>query len=114
MTTAELELARVEGARTLRNPAVWCALVPSAMWVIANVRGDDGHEDHLELHGSLHVTLRDPWVGSAPHRSDASVLQRLGRTSPPSGIELDLPQPQVVGGDLDALVIVDELEAPLE
>ena len=47
MTTAELELARVEGARTLRNPAVWCALVPSAMWVIANVTGDDGHEDRL-------------------------------------------------------------------
>ena len=30
---AELTLARVEGTRLLRNPFVWFAVIPSAMWV---------------------------------------------------------------------------------
>ncbi len=30
---AELALARVEGTRLLRNPLVWLAVIPSAMWV---------------------------------------------------------------------------------
>jgi len=29
----ELALARVEGTRLLRNPLVWLAVIPSAMWV---------------------------------------------------------------------------------
>ena len=30
---AEFALARVEGTRLVRNPLVWLAVIPSAMWV---------------------------------------------------------------------------------
>ncbi len=47
MTNSEVELARVEGIRLLRNPAVWIAFIPSAMWSIASLTADDTHEGRL-------------------------------------------------------------------
>ena len=44
---AELELARAEGVRLLRNPVVWIALVPSASWVIEDRTGEDASEGRL-------------------------------------------------------------------
>lgn len=33
MSSPEAQLARVEGTRLLRNPAVWLAIVPTAQWI---------------------------------------------------------------------------------
>lgn len=49
MTTSEVALAQVEGFRVLRNPAVWIAFVPSAMWVVANLAEDHSNETRLTI-----------------------------------------------------------------
>ncbi len=41
---AELALARVEGTRLLRNPLVWLAVIPSALWVSEAKAGLDRRE----------------------------------------------------------------------
>ena len=47
-TSAELAIARVEGTRLLRNPFVWLAVVPSAMWASDTKRAlDDGEAEDV-------------------------------------------------------------------
>lgn len=51
MSTAEVQLARVEGARLARNPAVWLGFGLSAMWLRSAARTDDAEDAYNLLVG---------------------------------------------------------------
>ncbi|MCU0260255.1 MAG: hypothetical protein MUE78_04475 [Ilumatobacteraceae bacterium] len=51
MSTVAVELARVEGRRLVRNPAVWLAFLLSAQWIQSATRTDNAEDVYHQLVG---------------------------------------------------------------